>query len=65
MKQELEVLEQINHPYIVRVLDLFEDENNIYVAQEILPYGNLLEVVNRMSQNNAKFSEKNVAGLIQ
>ena len=25
MKQELEVLEQINHPYIVRVLDLFED----------------------------------------
>ena len=42
MKQELTVLEQISHPYIVRTLDLFEDNENIYVVLEILPEGNLL-----------------------
>ena len=43
MKQELEVLEEINHPYVVRVLDLFEDSQNIYVAMEILNDGNLMD----------------------
>ena len=42
MKQELSVLERVSHPYIVRVLDLFEDDHSIYVALELLPHGNLL-----------------------
>ena len=45
MKQELEVLENISHPYIVRVIDLCEDRTNIYVVSELLPSGNMLEVL--------------------
>ena len=45
MKQELEVLEEINHCYVVRVLELFEDNQNIFVAMECLPHGNLLDLL--------------------
>ena len=49
MKQELSVLEQISHPYVVRVLDLFEDSTNYYVALELLEDGNLLEALARIT----------------
>ena len=45
MKDELKVLESVNHPYVVRVLDLCEDENNYYIALELLPHGNMLQVL--------------------
>jgi len=32
MKSELEALEQLDHPHIVRVIDLCEDDNNIYIV---------------------------------
>ena len=64
MKQELQVLEDINHPYIVRVLDLCEDEYNYYIALELLPDGNLLEILTRLNEHNISFSERDAATLI-
>ena len=64
MKQELEVLERINHPNVVRVLDLFEDDDSIYVALELLHDGNLLELLNEISSKKLSFNERNAAYLI-
>jgi len=50
MKSELEALEQLDHPHIVRVLDLCEDGNHIYIVSELLKQGNLLEVMTKMQK---------------
>ena len=43
MQQEIEVLATIDHPYIVRVHDLLEDNKNFYVVSEVVPGGELFE----------------------
>ena len=48
LREELQALEQLDHPHIVRVVDLLEDEENIYIAAELMRHGNLLEVINEM-----------------
>ena len=48
MKDELKVMEEISHPYVVRVLDLCEDSQNYYIALELLPHGNLLQVLSQI-----------------
>ena len=64
MKQELEVLEKIAHPYIVQVYDLCEDDDNIYVISELLPQGNLMQVLGQLCASRSSFSERDVANLI-
>ena len=64
MKQELEVLEKINHPYVVRTLDLCEDESNIYVVLEMLPQGNLAEVLTRITKRGIQMKERDMANLV-
>ena len=41
VNQELEALQDLSHPHIVRVLDLFEDSDNIYIVSELIRGGNL------------------------
>ena len=32
MRQELKIVRQLDHPHIVKVLDVLEDDENIYIA---------------------------------
>ena len=41
MRQELEMLETLNHPNIVRVLDLCEDDKHIYIISELILNGDM------------------------
>ena len=43
VKRELDALEKMKHPNIVRVLDLCEDDNDICIVMELMNDGNLLE----------------------
>ena len=43
MKQELEVLKSIEHPHIVRVIDMFEDTVNFYIVTEYMKGGELYD----------------------
>jgi len=45
MRNELEVLEKIDHPHITRVFELLEDKHNFYVVMEYLKGGNLLDKI--------------------
>ena len=42
MTQEMEVLANINHPNIMRIYELLEDETNYYIVSEILEAANYL-----------------------
>ena len=52
IRQELSALEYLDHPHLARVHDLCEDEENIYIALEILKDGNLREVLEKMKEKN-------------
>jgi serine/threonine protein kinase len=41
MQQELEVLAGVDHPNIMRVYDLIEDQTNFYIITEIITGGEL------------------------
>lgn len=47
VKQELYACQMIQHPNIVRVLDLFEDLFNIYIVMEYVEEGNLLSFLTK------------------
>ena len=51
----------MNHPHIVHILELLEDEDNYYFVMELVPYGNLLEVFKKIYQNDWKLKEKEAA----
>ena len=36
LKEEIEVLQKTNHPNIMRVFQLLEDDKNIYCAMELM-----------------------------
>ena len=41
-KNELEIMEEINHPHIVRVFELLEDDVNFYIILELMQGGDLM-----------------------
>lgn len=45
MKNELEVLEETNHPFITRVFELMEDKRSYYIIMELITGGNLLDMI--------------------
>jgi len=45
MQGELQIIENTSHPYIMRVYELLEDDNNYYIASEYLKYGELYDYV--------------------
>lgn len=34
LQSEIEVLKAVNHPNIIKIFDVYEDYNNIYIVQE-------------------------------
>ena len=44
VKKELGVLQRLDHPHIVNVLELLTDERNMYMVMELIEHGNLMEV---------------------
>jgi len=47
MKQELEVLANVNHPNIIRIYELLEDEVNFYIVSEIIKGGELFQHIRK------------------
>ena len=45
MEQELEVLQNTDHPHIVRVMELLEDEVKFYIISELITGGELYDYI--------------------
>lgn len=43
MLQEIEILKELDHPSICRVIDIFEDKKKFYFVQEYLAGGGLFD----------------------
>ena len=63
LRSELEMLLDLEHPHIVRVLDICEDSSSYYIASEFIKNGSL----NDMLERNAKVAslkEADIANII-
>jgi serine/threonine protein kinase len=58
--QEVEVLQQLDHPCIVRVLDILEDDRNMYIVMELLN-----EELAKRLEKRRNFTERDAAVVFQ
>ena len=61
MEQELEVLRNTDHPNIVRLYDMFEDDVNFYIVAELMRGGDLYNYM----VTHKRLSEKTSASVIK
>lgn len=54
MFSEVNILKKLDHPNIVNIYELYQDENNFYLITEYLSGGELFEKINEIDH----FSEK-------
>lgn len=45
MEQELDVLSKTDHPHIVRVIEMLEDDVNYYIVSEVVKGGELYDYI--------------------
>ena len=57
------VLEQVNHPNIVKILDLCEDDRNIYIIME-LEKADMVQTLELLTQAWINFTECDAANWV-
>lgn len=45
LKAEVEILQKVDHPNIVKYYETYDDRTNIYLVMEYCPGGELLDVI--------------------
>jgi calcium-dependent protein kinase len=60
-RAEVDVLKQLDHPNIIKVFESFEDEDHIYLVQELCPGGELFDFIVKKRQ----LSETLAAGYME
>jgi calcium-dependent protein kinase len=61
LKQEVDLMKNLDHPNIVKLLEIFEDAKSIYLIQELCQGGELFERIIEMGS----FSEKQAGSIIK
>lgn len=61
MEQELEVLSKTDHPHIVRVFELLQDDANFYIVTELVTGGELYDHIIKVK----RISERQAADVIK
>jgi calcium-dependent protein kinase len=46
LKQEIEILKKLDHPNILKLYEIFEDEKRFYLVTELCTGGELFEQIN-------------------
>lgn len=62
MQNELEVLQEVSHPNIMRVIEVVEDEENYYIITEFISGGNLLD---KLKEVGGSFTEVQTSSIIK
>lgn len=58
MKNEVQILKTVSHPFIATLYHYFLDERNVYLLQEFIPGGQLYRLIGqnaRLPNNSARF----------
>lgn len=67
-ENEIRIIQQLNHPGIVQLYDLFKDENNYYIKMELCTNGELFQYIienGRLSELESKYFLKQILDALQ
>ena len=68
IKKEIKYMKMLNHPNIVKIYELIEDDNNFYIAMEYVSGGELFNYIvknKRLEENEASFFYSQIIHIIQ
>ena len=57
-RNEINVLSKVDHPNIIRLYEVFEDERYISIIMELCQGGDLFKKINELAEKDQSFSEK-------
>ena len=58
------MLEELDNPHVVRVIELLENEQNYFIVMELMADGNLLDFINNCSRKKIALHETEIANLV-
>ncbi|KAH0486820.1 MAG: hypothetical protein KVP17_001111 [Porospora cf. gigantea B] len=61
---EIEILKELDHPNIIKILDTYEDYNNVYIVMEYCQGGELMSTVLDLVRDDRALSEKACADIM-
>jgi serine/threonine protein kinase len=65
LKREITIMQQVDHPHIIRLYDVYENEKNIFLVTELCTGGELYDRVVDKTLSNEHFSEYDAARIIR
>ena len=66
LQREIELLQEVHHPHIIELYDIYEDDTNIHLVTELCTGGELYDkVIEKAESEEGHFSEDDAAILIR
>lgn len=65
IEAEINILKTLDHPNIIKIYDVYEDYNSVYIIMEYCQGGELLDRIIQAQQRNKSLTEEYVMGLMQ
>lgn len=66
LKREIEILREVDHPNIIRLKDVFEDQKYLHLITELCSGGELFDrIIEKTNSEEGHFSEHHAAKLIR
>ena len=66
LKREIEILKEVKHPYIIELIDVFEDAKYLHLVTELCTGGELFDRIIAKSQSlEGHYSEHDAASIIK
>ena len=62
--KEIECLMGLHHPFIIKLYEWFEDNERIYLVQELCRYGDLYHEINLRKKERYLWQEKEIANIM-
>ena len=68
IEKEIKYMKMLNHPNIVKIYEIIEDENNYYISMEYVPGGELFNYIvknKRLTENESSFFYSQIIHIIK
>jgi len=66
LKREIEILQTLNHPNIIKLVDVFEDEKYIHLVQELCTGGELFDqIIAKAKSEEGHYSERDACKIVK
>jgi len=66
LKREIEILKEVNHPHIIRLIEVHEDAKYLHLITDLCTGGELFDrIIAKTQSPEGHFSEKDAANLIR